>query len=104
MKKNLYKEKNTTYTKRIADVIEFERITVIRTKYTNEHPTNNLIAINYSGDIVWEIDTVAKPLEAQTVVSIGKIDDRHVRAITFTGLNLLIDVETGKVVEKSVTK
>lgn len=57
MKKNLYKEKNTTYTKRIADVIEFERITVIRTKYTNEHPTNNLIAINYSGDIVWEIDT-----------------------------------------------
>lgn len=45
---------------------------VIRNKYSTAHPTNNLAAYDFSGNKIWKIDDVIKPLTPQTVVSIGK--------------------------------
>ena len=51
-----------------------------------------------------EIDDIVKPLAPQTVVSIGKKDCEYISIITFTGLNLLIEAESGQIVDKKITK
>lgn len=110
-KKYSYKEniiwfakKQITFNEKIAEIIEFEKCVVIRNKYSNENPTNNLSAFDFDGNKIWEIDDVIKPLESQTIVSIGKSDCQYVSIITFTGLNLLIEAGTGQIVDKKITK
>lgn len=97
-------EKQIILSEKIAEVIEFEKCVVIRNKYSNENPTNNLVAFDYSGNKLWEIDDIIKPLVPQTIVSIGKRDCQYVSVITFTGLNLLIEAESGLTVDKKITK
>lgn len=105
-KKNIiwFAEKQIIFSENIAEIIEFENCVVIRNKYSNENPTNNLIAFDFSGNKIWEIDDVIKPLAPQTIVSIGKKDCYYVNIITFTGLNLLIEAESGQIVDKKITK
>lgn len=77
---------------------------VIRNKYSTAHPTNNLAAYDFSGNKIWKIDDVIKPLTPQTVVSIGKKDCQYVSIITFTGLNFLIEADTGQIINRKITK
>lgn len=97
--------KNKLYfNEKIAEIVEFEKCVVIRNKYSNENPTNNLVAFDFDGNKIWKIDDIIKPLAPQTIVSIGKKDCKCISIITFTGLNLLIEVETGKIMDKKITK
>lgn len=99
-----FAEKQIILSERIAEVIEFDKCVVIRNKYSSKNPTNNLAAFDFCGNEIWKIDDIIKPLIAQTIVSIGKRDCRHVSIITFTGLNLLVEAENGKIVDKTITK
>lgn len=99
-----FAEKQIIFSEKIAEIIEFEKCVVIRNKYSSENPTNNLVAFDFSGNKIWEIDDIVKPLEPQTIVSIGKKDCQYVSIITFTGLNLLIEAESGQIVDKKITK
>lgn len=110
-KKYSYKENVIWFGKRqiilnekVAEIIEFEKCVVIRTKYSNENPTNNLVAFDFCGEKIWEVDDIIKPLAPQTIVSIGKKDCRYVSIVTFTGLNLLIEAESGQIADKKITK
>lgn len=99
-----FAEKQIIFSEKIAEIIEFEKCMVIRNKYSNENPTNNLFAFDFSGNKIWEIDDIIKSLAPQTIVSIGKKDYHYVSIITFTGLNLLIEAESGRIVDKKITK
>lgn len=99
-----FAEKRIIFSEMIAEIIEFEKCVVIRNKYSNKNPTNNLVAFDFDGNKIWEIDDIIKPLKPQTIVSIGKKDCQFVSVITFTGLNLLIEVESAQIVEKKITK
>lgn len=107
----LYKEntiwfagKQIIFNEKIAQLVELEKCVVIRNKFSNEHPTNNLVAFDLQGNKIWEIDDIIKPLVPQTVVSLGKKDSQHISIITFSGLNLLIEADTGLILTKNVTK
>lgn len=97
-------KKKIVFSEKIAQVIELEKCVVIRCKYSNEHPTNNLVAYDLGGNQIWEIDEIIKPLVSQTVVSIGKIDCQYISVITFAGLNLLIEADSGQIINKKITK
>lgn len=97
-------EKQIIFREKIAEIIEFEKCVIIRNKYSNENPTNNLVAFDLGGNKIWEIDDIIKPLTPQTIVSIGKRDCRYLSIITFTGLNLLIEAENGQIMDKRITK
>lgn len=97
-------EKQIIFSEKIAEIIEFEKCVVIRNKYSNENPTNNLVAYDFCGNKIWEIDGIIKPLAPQTIVSIGKKDCQYISVITFTGLNLLIEADSGQIVNKKITK
>lgn len=97
-------EKQILFSEKIAEVIEYEKCLIIRNKYSNENPTNNLTAFDFCGNKIWEIDDIIKPLASQTVVSIGKKDSQHISIITFAGLNLLIEVESGQIMDKKISK
>jgi len=99
-----FAEKQIIFNEKIAEIVEFEKCVVIRNKYSNENPTNNLVAFDFDGNKLWEIDDIIKPLAPQTIVSIGKKDCKCISIITFTGLNLFIEVETGKIMDKKITK
>lgn len=97
-------EKEIVYKEKIMEIIEFEEQLIVRIKYTKDNPTNNVFAIDFFGDLIWEIDSVVKPLESQTIVSVGKKNDKQISVVSFVGLNLIIDVISGEVVEKVITK
>lgn len=97
-------EKQILFSEKIAEIVDFEKCVVVRNKYSNENPTNNLVAFDLHGNKIWEIDDIIKPLVPQTVVSIGKKDSQHISIITFSGLNLLIEADTGLIVTKNITK
>lgn len=97
-------EKQIVLREKIVEVLEFEEGIVLRKKYSNTNPTNNVIAFDFKGNILWESDKVVKPIIPQTIVSIGKKDDKCVSFISFTGLNFVIDVSTGQVTDKIITK
>ncbi|MEG0345332.1 MAG: hypothetical protein RR435_02870 [Erysipelotrichaceae bacterium] len=99
-----FPNKQIIFREKIAELIEFEKCVIIRNKYSNENPTNNLVAYDYCANKIWEVDDIIKPLAPQTIVSIGKRDCRYVSIITFTGLNLLIEADSGRIVEKKITK
>lgn len=99
-----FAEKQIIFSEKIAEIIEFEKFLVIRNKYSKENPTNNLVAFDFGGNKIWEIDDIIKPLAPQTIVSMGKKDCRYVNIITFAGLNLMIEVETGQILRKKITK
>lgn len=99
-----FAEKQIVFSEKIAEIIEFEKFLIIRNKYSKENPTNNLAAFDFDGNKIWEIDDIIKPLAPQTIVSIGKKDCHYVNIITFTGLNLLIEAETGQILEKKIIK
>ncbi len=99
-----FAEKPIIFNEKIAEIVEFEKCVVIRNKYSNENPTNNLVAFDFDGNKIWESDDIIKPLAPKTIVSIGKKDCKCISIITFTGLNLLIEVETGKIMDKKITK
>lgn len=97
-------EKQIIFSEKIEQLIEFEKCVVIRNKYSTEHPTNNLGAYDFNGNKIWEIDDIIKPLNPQTIVSIGKKDCQYISVITFMGLNLLIEADTGRILSKKITK
>ena len=97
-------EKQILFSEKIAEIIEYEKCLVIRNKYSNENPTNNLVAFDFYGNKIWEIDDIIKPLVPQTIVSIGKKNSKHISIITFAGLNLLIEAESGRIMEKKISK
>lgn len=97
-------EKQIFFREKIVEIMEYEKCLVIRNKYSNENPTNNLVAFDFYGNIIWEIDDIIKPLVPQTVVSIGKRDSQHISIITFAGLDLLIEVESGRIMDKKISK
>ena len=99
-----FAEKQIILSEKIAEIIEFEKCVTIRTKYSNENPTNNLVAFDFCGNKIWEIDDIIKPLVPQTIVSIGKRDYQYVSVTTFTGLKLSIEAESGQIVDKKITK
>lgn len=99
-----FAKKQIIFNEKIAEIVEFEKCVVIRNKYSNENPTNNLVAFDFDGNKIWEIDDIIKPLKPQTIVSIGKKDCQYISIITFTGLNLLIEAESGQIVDKKITK
>ena len=99
-----FAEKQIIFNEKIAEIVEFEKCVVIKNKYSNENPTNNLVAFDFDGNKIWESDDIIKPLAPKTIVSIGKKDCKCISIITFTGLNLLIEVETGKIMDKKITK
>lgn len=93
-------KKQISFGEKISEIVEYEKCLVIRNKYSNENPTNNLVAFDFCGNRIWEIDDIIKPLAPQTVVSIGKKDSQNVSIITFTGINLLIEAESGRIIHK----
>lgn len=99
-----FPDRQVIFREKIAEVVEFEKCVVIRNKYSNENPTNNLAAFDFSGNKVWEINDIITSLPSQTIVSIGKKDYKCISIITFTGLNLVIEAESGQIVDKKVTK
>lgn len=99
-----FAEKQIIFSEKIAEILEFEKCVIIRNKYSNKNPTNNLVAFDFGGNKIWEIDDIIKPLTPQTIVSIGRKDCQYISIITFAGLNLLVEAESGKIVDKRITK
>lgn len=97
-------KKEVLLNEKIAEIVEFEKCVIVREKYSIKNPTNNVVAVDFSGNIIWKVDDAIKPLEPQTIVSIGKKDCQYISLITFSGLNLVIDSVSGRVVEKKITK
>lgn len=50
--------------------------------YSNQNPTNNLVAYDFDGNKIWEIDDIIRPLAPQTIVSMGKKDCRYVNGVS----------------------
>ncbi len=96
----LFGKKEVVLKENILDVLAFDYSIVVRTRYTEENPTNNVIALDYNGNVLWESDEVIKPVAPQKIVAIRKKDDRDVSMITFYGMEIVVDIDMAEVIDK----
>lgn len=75
-----FAEKQIIFREKIAELIEFEKCIIIRNKYTNENPTNNLVAYDYYANKIWEVDDIITVL-FKDGISVHIADDGTIKTV-----------------------
>lgn len=64
----------------------------------------NIICFDLSGNIIWQIEQPDKLHESNYYISLDKLSDFELIAFTISGVEAVIDINTGKILSKSLTK
>ena len=94
----------TIFDEKIEKVIEFEKCIVVLTEITNSETYNNMFILDNKGNILWRIEDIINNCGKQAVVEMWKSGSECVEVQTFNGLRVLINVNSGSIVEKTITK
>lgn len=88
---------------KIETVLEFQKYCIVLIMNDNI-PDNNVEAIDYNGNIVWNISQIVKFNYPEAYISIRKESKNLFSAITYNGVRFVVDINTKQIVEKSITK
>lgn len=95
------KVKNFSYT--IEEILEFSNYCVLLLM-DDEIPDNNIVAIGYNGEELWNISEIIRFPYPEAYISISKESDSIFSAVTYNGVRFFVDTIQRKVVEKKITK
>lgn len=108
---NIRKEKNTimmqgreiSFPHKVETILEFPKYCVVLL-IDDYFPTNNVEAIDYEGNQVWNISQIIKFTYPEAYVSLGKETETSFSVITYNGVEFVVDVRTNQIVSKRITK
>lgn len=100
----VFSNKRVIFDQAIKEIVEYENCVIVRTKYTKENADRNVVSIDYNGNILWNIQNIKEVYNSLPAVSIGRYSDEIVNIVTFGGIKVLVNSNTGQVLEKVFTK
>lgn len=80
-------------------VLDLEGITVVLIEALND----NVLGLDKSGKLLWQIEDAALIYDQKTKLSYTSISESNlgqIRAHSYIGIDYVVDVETGKVVDR----
>lgn len=70
----------------------------------NHIPDNNVVGINYKGDIIWNISQLIKLPYPEAYISLGKESETSFSVVSYSGVKFVVDTRTQEIISKSITK
>ncbi|MTB63933.1 hypothetical protein GGG87_02820 [Streptococcus sp. zg-86] len=94
-----------TFDFNIRTIIELEKIIIILLEipFENNVYKNNILAVDYNGNVVWTLNNIGYTKNIYPMEQINLIDD-YLYATDFYGRRLKISVDTGEIIEFSISK
>jgi hypothetical protein len=91
------------FTNDIETVLEFSNCCIILLM-NDDIPDNNVIAVGYDGNILWNISEIVKFSYPEAYIMISKESERTFSATTYNGIRFVIDILSRKITNKEITK
>lgn len=70
----------------------------------NDIPDNNVVAVDYDGNALWNISDIIPFPYAEAYVSLNKVDDALFSVTTYNGMQFVVDTNTNQVVDRMLKK
>lgn len=82
------------------------KILVLLAIPNNDKTINNLYAINYQGEIIWQSQDLNEIYVNQRVLPYEQIvvNDQEIKATDFYGRRYFININTGKIIKRDIVK
>lgn len=87
----------------VDTVITFSRCCVVLLLDDNV-PDNNVEAIDYNGNRLWNISQVIKLPYAEAYISLSKESETEFSVVSYSGVKFVVDTTTQNISSKSITK
>ena len=87
----------------IETILEFPKYCIVLLM-DDEIPDNNVKAIDYNGNIVWNISSVIEFTYPESYISLGKVTDTLFSVVTYNGVKFVVNTETNQIESKNITK
>lgn len=95
--------KKVVFDSNIDTILEFSNYCIVLLM-NDDIPDNNVEAIDYDGNRVWNISSLIIFPYSESYISISKITENLFSTITYSGVKFVIDTETREIIEKGITK
>lgn len=87
----------------VDTVLEFPEYCIVLL-LEDEIPDNNVEAVDYNGNIVWNISQIIKLQYPEAYISLRKESATTFSVVSYNGVRFVVDITTRRVVNKSMTK
>ncbi len=87
----------------IDTVLEFSNYCIVLLM-NDDVPDNNIIAIGYDGNIVWNISEIVDFNYPEAYITISKENENTVSVVTYNGVKFFIDTLSNQIIKKEITK
>lgn len=87
----------------IATVLEFSKYCVILLM-DDIVPDNNVMAIEYDGNVLWNISKIVSLKYPEAYISISKQGENTLSTVTYNGVKFLINTLDNQIIRKEITK
>ena len=91
------------FTNDIHTVLEFSNCCIVLLM-DDDIPDNNVLAVGYDGNILWNISDIVKFNYPEAYITISKETESSFSATTYNGTKFVIDVIRRHIMNKEITK
>ena len=95
--------KRIFFNNNIDSVLEFSGFCIILLM-DDDISDNNVEAIDYEGNKLWNISQLIKLPYPEAYISLHKESDTLFSVVSYNGVKFVIDVSTNKILNKTITK
>jgi len=95
------KEINFSY--RIENIVQFRNFCVL-ILMADDIPDNNIMALDYDGNELWNISDIIQLSYAEAYISLQKVSDNEIAVTSFNGLKSIVNVEEKQIIKKIISK
>ena len=99
--KDVYQARDNTMD--VRSVLEFSEYCIVLLM-DNDIPDNNVVAIDYKGNELWNISQLVKLPYSEAFISLSKESDTSFSVVSYNGVKFVIDILTNQILSKNITK
>lgn len=95
--------KQIMFENNVDTVIAFSNYCIVLLM-NDDIPDNNVEAIDYNGNKVWNISQIVNLAYPEAYISIKKESEKSFSVVSYNGVEFVIDITTQQVIKKNITK
>ena len=95
--------KQIMFENNVDTVISFSNYCIVLLM-NDDIPDNNVEAIDYNGNKVWNISQIVNLAYPEAYISIKKESEKSFSVVSYNGVEFVIDITTQQVIKKNITK
>lgn len=95
--------KQIMFENNVDTVVSFSNYCIVLLM-NDDIPDNNVEAIDYNGNKVWNISQIVKLAYPEAYISLRKESEISFSVVSYNGVEFVIDITTQQVIKKNITK